>query len=197
MGQGAVINSSQSPLYRAAKLTLFLIGTFWIFVHFAHSFGDGARINIQGTHSLLVAPNPQALRLAHANGQTFDIKTLWQFRLKNQSDHTATDLIFETPFDGFYRLQRAGDDTKLEPKVVSFEKKISLNSLGALEDMTLWVWTNQESAPDFERETRLIHKDGIVSVEYPVQVNGFMAWVERNKLILSILVIVLFLVYCF
>ncbi len=195
MGNRSAAGSSQSPLYRALKLTFFLIGSVWIFVHFAYSVGDGARVNVTGSHSILSSPNPSALRLTHANGQALDLKGLWKFKLKNQSDHTATDLIFETPFDGFYRIERPGDGS--EPNAQSFEKKISLNTLGALEEMTVWIWSSQESSPGLERETRLIHKDGIVSVEYPVEVNGFMAWIERNKFILSILVIVLFLVYCF
>ncbi len=195
MGNRSVDGTNQSPLYRALKLLFFLIGSVWIFVHFAYSVGDGARVNVEGARSILSAPNPHALRLTHSNGQTLDLKGLWKFNLKNQSDTTATELVFETPFDGFYRVERANDPT--EPKVFSFEKKITLNTLGALEGMTLWIWSSQESSPSFERETRLIHKDGIVSVEYPVEVNGFMAWVERNKFILSILVIVLFLVYCF
>lgn len=185
-----------SPIYKGIKLLFLLIGSVWIFVHFAYSFGEGAKVSVSGTHSFLTVPNPYALRLSHSSGQTFEMKSLWRFHVRNTSDEAASDLVFELPFNGFFKVERAGQTELESQRVQSFEGKLPLGSLGGLEEMSVLVWTDKEATLDFERETRLVHKDAIVTVDYPVEVNGFMAWVERNKIVLSFLLVVLFLAYC-
>ena len=115
-----------------------------------------------------------------------------QFQVQNKGVKDASALTIELPFDGFYKIERAGQKSA---DLRDFQKTITLGDLSSLESLSVLVWTENSANADFERASRIVHKDGAISIEYPVLVDGFLAWLQRSKAILSFLMIVMILLY--
>jgi hypothetical protein len=47
-----------------------------------------------------------------------------------------------------------------------------------------------EADAQYEKDTRVNVSGSSIQVEYPVKVRGIMAWIERSKLLISILVFI-------
>jgi hypothetical protein len=140
-----------------------------------------------GEYAPLHFPDPAKMELVDLKGRRRELKSLWRFDLRNEGAVDAKDVSFELPFGGFYRIQ-AGDQPA--GRVADFDKTISIANLDPTLPLSIQVWSDMEADAQYEKDTRVNVSGSSIQVEYPVKVRGIMAWIERSKLLISILVFI-------
>ena len=162
-----------------------IVGTFHLLTPLFNK--EGLNITANGECSMLQFPEPYKLELAGPSGQRVELKSIWRFTIKNEGARDASELIFELPFNGFYKTTRPGVS---RPSALSnFERTIKLDPLSASNEVSVLVWSDSAIDPGMERETKIQSPNGTFAIDYPVKVSGFMAWVERSKLLISVILL--------
>jgi len=106
-----------------------------------------------------------------------NFKAYFQFSIENTGSREVTELKLELPFNGYYSLLRKGE----KPKSLLFVNNIEIGSLRPANSVTVVVWTNQIFFTSDVKKARVTYPNGVVDVEYPEKVTGFLAWLGSNS----------------
>jgi len=141
--------------------------------------------------------NYSQLKLNDLNsGYNDDYKSLWTFQVKNSGNKPLEGLALEVPFKGYYKLVLPDNVIK----IAQFDNKIDIGDLSPSYEAKIICWTDYDYFPldDAESKSRFTHKNGWLSISYPMEVTGIYAWNERNQggpfIILCVIVVFLFLI---
>lgn len=187
---GSTINSTWS-VFQGLKYIFVAAGLLWVLSEVAPVIkGSNHDLTIYGEYSLLQFPG-QNLTLTDWQGKTMEVKSIWKFNIKGEGGDGLRNAVFELPFRGFYKTIVNGKESNL----TLFERKITLGDVGPYQQMDIMVWSESELNPEFESYTRIMHEDGAIGVDYPVQVTGFMAWINREKALIAVGFIILALIF--
>ena len=162
------------------RVALFAAGALWTAYQVLPGFYRGEpHISAYGDHSPLHFPESHKLELITSAGERVEIQSIWKFNLKNNGNEPAKGIALELPFGGFYRIEQPGKTE--EVRVTDFQKTIKIDALSPAKEVAVTVWTGQPADEGVERQTKVTAADGQVAIDYPVKVNGLLAWVERSK----------------
>jgi hypothetical protein len=114
--------------------------------------------------------------------------SMWQFTITNEGGREVKDLNLELPFEGIFSLQKAGDTAKTG----RFKKVVPLGALRPSNTIVVTVWAQEFNNRVYEDQTRLTHPSGVIKIDYPETVFGFLAWYKRT-IGLSTLTLITFL----
>jgi hypothetical protein len=124
---------------------------------------------------------------------------IWTFNIENTGAKPVEDLLVEIPFKGFYEVNKQkGNSTK-----GVFDNRIQIGTLapGYSVSITTWVDDMYSTEPEFnEEKTRITHKYGWQSINYPVKADGIIAWNIKNgnnPLIVLIFIIIIIIAFAF
>ena len=125
-----------------------------------------------------------------------DYNEIWTFQIENTGVKPIEDLIIETPFKGYYKLNSQKGNTSQG----IFENRIALENLATGYSVNVMVWIenhNYYNSELVEEKTRITHKFGWEQIEYPVIVDGILAWNSRleSTPLFILVVILIFLIF--
>ena len=177
-----------AALFGSLKTVVLLLGAVWGLSHFLSLHrGGGPQISALGDYTPLYFPEAYKMELTDLKGQRREMQSLWKFDIKNEGDVEAKDLTFELPFNGFYQIQGARGTPG---RLADFEKTIHISELDPSNPISILVWSDSSADADYEKDTRVSLAGASVQVDYPVKVRGLLAWIERSKLLISVMVFV-------
>lgn len=103
-------------------------------------------------------------------------RSIWWFTIANRGKKEIADLNLELPFDGSYKIERAGELTSF----ADFRNNIKISSLRPSNEVVITVWTTQGTFFNSERtKTRITHPDGVIAIDYPEKTRGVIAFYVR------------------
>ena len=179
-------------LFSGVKFLIVLAGIAWTANHLFPIFGKAdTSLQAAGECFPLQFPDSHKLELTDSNGKSIELKTLWQFNLKNESANEVKDITVDLPFGGFYKIAQ----DKAGSTVNNFERNIKIGTIEPYKEIAVTVWTDKDLDPGMEGETRINHTNGTISIDYPVKVRGFMAWLVHSKLLLGVISSVVVLLF--
>lgn len=135
----------------------------------------------------------------------YDTNAMYKFNIINTGDKEISNLRLELPFNGLYtirnnksrystgfniwnltkyRLQeeKAEGSTTYKSDIKEFNKIIEIKGIRPSNQITVIVWTGYP-APLYlynEKDMRITHPDGVIKIEFPTKVSGFLAWLHKN-----------------
>lgn len=124
------------------------------------------------------------------DSEIYELKSIeyhWLFDLKHRGNKQLDNLVLNIPFDGYYSVKK----NDLLMFHGSFEKKIDIGSISPSDELVIDVWTHSFlgiSNIKFKGNSNDIfinHTNGKIKIEYFTEVNGFLAWVKRNYLLIN------------
>lgn len=130
-------------------------------------------------------PYPQARKISELVSKQFpkdsvqalgEIRSVWTVVIKNTGHKQVDALALELPFDGFSQVSRSD---RADP-VSKFERTINLASLRPGNDIKVIVWSDSPEYRSQEALTRVTHPNGSISIDYPREVTGVLAWIDRE-----------------
>ena len=136
---------------------------------------------------------PQGLKDGYIgeNPQILGARSVWEFRLRNSSPKELTNIQFKLPFSGFYFVHDG--NTSRQGAITKFNRALALERLVPGQYLVLTLWTAEKQDKEFEQKIRATSSEGALSVEYPVEPSGLLAWMERNKVLIGLSIVVLIL----
>jgi len=182
--------SANLSIFRGLKFLFILAASIWGVSQITDGIGTASKISASGEHSPLLLPPSHNAIFYHPSGKSLEMRSLWKFHVQNDGSHEAGQIVFELPFSGFYKIDQDGDAAS---QLFAFQNNIDLGTLKPSEEISILVWTDSEIFPNLESKTRIRHDGGIISIDYPVKVTGFLAWVERYKTYLYAVILILVL----
>lgn len=140
---------------------------------------------------------------------------IYRFYIVNEGTKEVSDLILQLPFNGIYKItddvgiispkihylrSRLKDriENSSDVKTTYFEYQIKIGSLRPSNKISILVWTNGSPFQDFlNEEIRVTYPEGVVKVQFPTKVSGFLAWLDEYKSLIfpfSLLLVALILI---
>jgi len=118
--------------------------------------------------------------------QLIPLKSYTVFTITNSGNREAQDIKVELPGEGFYTLDRAGEPRK----VGKFDHVIAVGNLHPGNELILTSW-NDVSMDEgyYRRRSRVSHTNGVATVEFVPQLEGFEWLFHQYPLVLWILLL--------
>jgi hypothetical protein len=110
--------------------------------------------------------------------------------IRNEGNKEVRDAVAVIPGEGFYRL--TGDDRQAASG--TYSSSVVLGTLRPSASIRLQIWSRRNYF--YLREFRVTHPDGVVEVNYAVNVRGLLAWLSQLPDAALIVVALLFAVAC-
>ncbi len=104
-----------------------------------------------------------------------NIRSIWQFTVKNTGEKELRDLILEVPFEGTYSISQG---SKVH-RSGEFEGEVPLETLRCGNTISVTLWTNYHWMAT-KREIQISHPSGAFQIQYPLKVSGFTGWLAKR-----------------
>lgn len=124
---------------------------------------------------------------------------MWTINIENTGAKPIEDLLVEIPFKGFYEVNKQKGNSSNGV----FDNRIQIGTLDPGYSISIITWVDDvySTQPEFnEEKTRITHKYGWQSINYPVKADGIIGWNIKNNntpLIILIFIIVIIVVLAF
>jgi len=124
--------------------------------------------------------------------QILSAQSVWEFRLRNSGPKELANIQFKLPFSGFY-LIRDGNTARQGSGMAKFNRMLGIERLLPGQYLVVTLWTAEKQDKEFEQSIRVTSNEGVLDVEYPIEPSGLLAWLERNKALVGLSLVVLIL----
>ena len=126
------------------------------------------------------------------NPQILSARSVWEFRMRNNGPKEVTNINFDLPFSGSYYVQDG--NSAGQSGILDFARAVKIARLDPGQYLVLTLWAGEKLDSEFEEKIRVGSDEGVLSVEYPVVAGGLLAWVDRYKIPLTLILVILLII---